>query len=330
MDHDSDFRPLREGRSKPSLAQAAKWLEPPSLADLSTLMATACALRQEHQGDNVELCAISNARSGHCGEDCAFCAQSAHHHTSAETYPLLAAEEIVGQARRAAAAGAVRFGIVTSGRGCPTGADLDEICRAVEAIRAEGLIMPCASLGLLSPVQARRLTAAGLVRYHHNLEAGPGYFPQICSTHGFGQRVETVQIAKDAGLEVCCGGIVGMGETAIQRDELAQAVAALEPESIPLNFLSPIPGTRLEHLKPMSAVQALAAIAVFKLFAPGAAIRTCGGRDKIMGPLAPMQYLAGASATMTGDYLTTSGPQASGDIAVIEALGLNLDTLNRD
>ena len=308
----------------PSLEQAAAWLNPGSLAELSQLMARACALRQEHLGEQVEFCAIVNARSGRCSEDCSFCAQSAHHNAQAEVYELLSAPEIVERGRRAAAHGARRFGIVTSGRGCPSGGALDEICRAVETLRAEEIILPCVSLGLLKPDQARRLAQAGAVRYHHNLESGPDFFPQVCTTHSYGQRVDTVLTARQAGLEVCVGGIVGLGESHWQRAQLAQEVAALKPESVPLNFLNAIPGTPLATLSPLSPLEALAAVAVFRVFLPGSHIRTCGGRRQVLGRLAPLMYLAGASSTMTGDYLTTSGSAPNEDQNDVERLGLTL------
>ena len=218
----------------------------------------------------------------------------------------------------------MRFGIVTSGRGCPEGKDLDDICRAAERLRAEKIISPCASLGLLKPEQARRLADAGVTRFHHNLEAGPSHFPRICTTHAYEDRLATIETAKRAGLEVCVGGIVGLGESARERAELALAIAGIEPESIPLNFLNPIPGTPLAGVKPLGAMQALAAVAVFRLVNPAAHLRTCGGRHQILGRLAPLMYLAGASATMTGNYLTTAGQTPSEDIADLEALGLNL------
>ncbi|MCA1906308.1 MAG: biotin synthase BioB [Desulfarculus sp.] len=305
------------------LDQAARLLEPASLAELGELMAQAGRARQAVHGDTVELCAIVNARSGRCSEDCAFCAQSAHHQTRAEVYPLLSADEILARSRAAAAAGATRFGIVTSGRGCPEGPALDEICRAVEAIRREGRISPCGSLGLLRADQARRLADAGLTRYHHNLEAGPSHFPRICASHAFEDRVETVRLAQDAGLEVCVGGIVGLGESPRERAELALATARLNPESVPLNFLNPIPGTRLGHLPRLTPLQALAAVAVFRLMLPAKArLRTCGGRQQVLGPLAPLMYLAGADATMIGNYLTTEGRQPADDLADLAALGL--------
>ena len=293
----------------PTLETAAKWLKPESLSELGELMALTNKLREENLGDRVEFCAIVNAKSGRCSENCAFCAQSAHHGTDCETYPLLEAEEIVARGKAAAACGALRFGIVTSGKGCPEGKDLDNICRAAETLRKKNIILPCASLGLLKPDQARRLAEAGFARYHHNLEAGPTHFQRICTTHSFQDRVDTVRAAQQAGLEVCVGGIVGLGESPRERAELARAVAELEPESVPLNFLNPIPGTPLGHLPRLTPLEALAAVAVFRLFNPKAHIRTCGGRHQVMGRLAPMMYLAGASATMIGDYLTTSGSE---------------------
>jgi biotin synthase len=306
----------------PDREAAARWIEPRNLDELSQLMAGAGAVRQAVEGDRVEFCAIVNARSGRCSEDCAFCAQSAHYPGEAEVYPLLDAQEMVRRGRAAAKAGAQRFGIVTSGRSCPGDEALDEICRAIEALTSQGVIAPCASLGLLNESQARRLAGAGLVRYHHNLEAGPSHFPRICTTHAFEDRLAAVRAARDAGLEVCVGGIVGLGESPAERVELAEAIAGLEPESVPINFLNPIPGTPLAQVKPLTPRQALAAVAVFKLFNPRATVRTCGGRQQVLGNLAPLMYLAGAGATMVGNYLTTEGRQPSEDLADLRALGL--------
>ncbi|MBI4797366.1 MAG: biotin synthase BioB [Desulfarculus sp.] len=315
-------RPAQRRQEREANREIIEWLTPGSLAEIGHLMATASLLRQEAQGDAVEFCAIVNARSGRCSEDCSFCAQSALHHTQAEVYPLMEAEEIVDRGRAAAAAGAVRFGIVTSGRACPEGPELDNLCRAVERLRAERIILPCASLGLLKQDQAERLASAGLVRYHHNLETGPSFFPQVCTTHSYQDRAATIITARDAGLEVCVCGIVGLGETPQQRLEFFEALAGFLPESVPLNFLNPIAGTRLEKLTPMTAPEALAAIAVCRLVLPMAHIRTCGGREQVLGRLAPLMYLAGAGATMIGDYLTTQGGQPNQDLADLKALGL--------
>jgi biotin synthase len=287
-------------------------------------MAAAGWLREQTLGREVEFCAIVNARSGRCSEDCAFCAQSARHRTQAEVYPLMSEEEIVARGRAAAVVGASRFGIVTSGRDCPEGEELDSICRAAGRLRAEGIIAPCVSLGLLKPEQARQLAEAGVRRFHHNLEAGPSFFPRICTSHAYEARVDSVRAAQEAGLEVCVGGIVGLGESPRQRAELACAVSELAPASVPLNFLNPIPGTPLENVPRLSPLEALAAVAVFRLMNPRAHIRTCGGREQILGRLAPLMYLAGASATMTGNYLTTEGRQPQDDRDDLAALGLTL------
>ncbi len=309
------------------LEVAAAWLEPEGLAELAELMAMALRVRSSHLGGEVEFCAIVNAKSGRCSEDCAFCAQSAHYRTEARVYPLLEVDELVERGRAAAREGAVRFGLVTSGRDCPGERELDVICRAGERLREEGVILPCASLGLLRPDQARRLADAGYVRYHHNLEAGPEYFPHICTSHRYQDRVETILTARQAGMEICVGGIVGMGESPRQRAQLAQAISELEPESVPLNFLNPIAGTPLARVERLSPLQALAAVAVFRLFNPRVHLRTCGGRQQVLGRLAPLMYLAGASATMTGDYLTTSGRSPQEDAADVAALGLELKRL---
>lgn len=303
--------------SPPTLDEVTPWLEPGTLAELGQLLAAAGWLREQALGNEVEFCAIVNARSGRCSEDCAFCAQSARHRTQAEVYPLMSEEDIVARGRAAAKAGAARFGIVTSGRDCPEDAELEAVCRAAGRLRAKGVISPCVSLGLLKPAQARQLAQAGVRRYHHNLEAGSSFFPRICSSHSFQTRVDSVLAARAAGLEVCVGGIVGLGESARERAELA-------PESVPLNFLNPISGTPLENVARLTPLQALAAVAVFRLMNPHAHIRTCGGREQILGRLAPMMYLAGASATMTGNYLTTEGRQPQDDCDDLAALGLTL------
>lgn len=300
----------------------ARWFSPEGLSDLTGLFHLALMKKRHRFGDTIELCAILNARSGRCSEDCAFCAQSSRHKTRAPAYPLLTKDEMVDASRKAFEAGAVRFSIVTSGRDCPKGTDLDEICRAIEAIRREGNVAPCASLGMLTPQEARRLASAGLVRYHHNLEAAEDFFPCICSTHTYSERVETLLIAREAGLEICSGGILGMGETNDQRLRLAEALADLSPQSVPINFLHPAEGTRLEGLPPLGLLEALAAVAIFTLLIPNARIRVAGGRIRVMGGLSSLIYLAGAAGLMIGDYLTTKGREPSKDLEELEGLGL--------
>ncbi len=308
----------------PSPHELARWLEVADLTQIVALMKVAIEVRNKTQGNKAELCAIVNARSGRCTEDCAFCAQSIHHQTSIQKYPLLSSEEIIQRAERAASDGVRRFSIVTSGRNCPSGKKLDEICKAIEGMRAKAGVLPCASLGLLNEQQARRLKQAGLVRYHHNIEAGPDFFPRICSTHSFEERMRTIDTARDAGLEVCVGGIVGMGEDLHQRAGLAVALARIAPDSVALNFLNPIEGTPLQNQQFLSVLEALASVAVFRLAVPGAQLRCCGGRTQVLGELSAMMYLAGANAVMTGDYLTTHGASPEEDAAEIRALRLDL------
>lgn len=306
----------------PAPEEAARWLEPPGWSELLVLMAAARRVQEAFEGRAVEVCAIVNAKSGRCSEDCAFCAQSARHSAHIDVYGLLEPEEILSRARQAEGWGVGRFSIVTSGRACPEGRQLVQICRAVELIRRHTRLVPCVSLGLLTPAQARTLADAGVVRYHHNLETSRNFFRRICTTHSYEERLATIEAARAAGMEVCVGGIVGMGESLVERARLAGEIAALAPQSVPLNFLNPIPGTALEGQQMMSPIEALAAVAVFKLMNPRAVVRTCGGRQQVLGGLAPLMYLAGAGGTMTGDYLTTTGRSPAHDMADIAKLGL--------
>jgi len=211
---------------------------------LDDLLFEARSLRREFQGDEVELCAIVNARSGMCGEDCVFCAQSSRPGTVAITYPLMPPEGIVERARAARRMNARRFGIVTSGRSLAA-QEIEGVCEAVRAVRGMGLPHPCASLGALDEDGAARLREAGLARYHHNLETSERHFPSLCTTHTWRDRVRTVRAAQAAGLEVCSGGIFGGGESWEDRIDLLLALRTLGVRAVPLNFLMPIAGTPL-------------------------------------------------------------------------------------
>ncbi|MBW1713873.1 MAG: biotin synthase BioB, partial [Deltaproteobacteria bacterium] len=232
---------------------------------------------------------------------------------------------VLKAARRARDQGVVRFSVVTSGRSASE-ADLDRLCAIIEGISGLGLA-PCASLGCLAGPGLRRLKSAGLARFHHNLETARSFFPRICTSHPYELRLETLEAARQAGLSLCSGGIFGLGESPAQRLELIQALAGLEVDSVAVNFLNPIPGTPLAGRPLLDAWQGLSIISVVRLVLPWAEIRTCGGRVQTLGPLAPLQYLAGANATMTGDYLTTSGARPEKDLAEIESLGLSLATV---
>lgn len=286
------------------------------------LLAAAHRIRLAYKGTTVKLCSIVNAKSGRCAENCAFCAQSAHHNTGVATYSLLPAEELVRRAREAAAQGAHYFGIVTSGTKINRPEEWQEILRAVRAIAAEGKIKPDASLGLLTREQARELKEAGLYMYHHNLETAPSFFPRICTTHDIAEDIATVRAAKEAGLTVCCGGILGMGETPAQRVELALLLRDLDVDSVPLNFLNPIPGTPLEGRPLLEPWEALKSVAVFRFILPDKDIKLCGGKEKTLRQLLPLGLLAGANSLMTGNYLTTQGRDPSLDLEMIRDLGL--------
>ncbi|MBU1743044.1 MAG: biotin synthase BioB [Proteobacteria bacterium] len=288
------------------------------------LIAWGGRVRDRFLGPAVELCAIVNARSGRCPEDCAFCAQSAGYRTDIEVYPLLAQKDILDASARAARAGARRFSIVVSGRG-PGGADdFDRMVDAVAEMAGAARVWPCASLGLIDEARAARLKAAGLVRYHHNLEAPPSFFPEICTTHTYADRVRTIEVARAAGLEICAGGIIGLGESAAQRLELGLELRVLGVDSVALNVLDPIPGTPLEGVPPLPPLEVLKTIAVFRLLMPATEIRTCGGRERALRGVQPMMYLAGASGTMIGDYLTTAGRDSGQDLMDVQDLGLCL------
>jgi biotin synthase len=298
------------------------------IADLHTheevvmLICHATMLRNCFKGSQIELCAIVNAKSGRCTEDCIFCAQSARYPTEVRSYPLLEAAAVIDSARDAERSGAVRFGIVTSGRGIGSAGELAGVFAAIEGICSETRLKPCASLGIAGDGQMRRLREAGLQRYHHNLETAESYFPLVCSSHAYQERFDTIRAAKQAGLEVCAGGILGLGESPRQRVELALALRELDVDSVPLNFLTPVRGTPAEQFPLMAPLEILAIIALFRFVLPEKDIRVCGGREYGLRTLQPLMYLAGANATMTGNYLTTSGRNPDTDRKEIEDLAL--------
>ena len=290
--------------------------------DLWGRLARTEALRRRRAGRRVSLCVIINAKSGACPQDCAFCSQSARSTAPIATYPLLSTGELVAAARFAAAQGAARFGIVTAGRAVHKPAEQETILAAVEEIRRTTKLKVCASLGIVAAGFLRELAAAGVHRYHHNLETAASFFGQICTAHSFADRVATVRRAKEAGLAVCVGGLFGLGETPAQRWEMAEALAELEVDSIPLNFLHPIDGTPLADRKPLAPLEALQTIAAFRLRFPAKRIIICGGRATALGSLAPLIFAAGADALMTGDYLTTKGQLPEADLRMIKDMGL--------
>jgi len=276
-------------------------------SDRYLLFAEASRIREHFVGNVVHLCSIINAKSGRCAENCAFCAQSAHHDTGAPVYPLVDEDEIVRCAALAEQNGAGCYGIVTSGTRINKGEELDRVCRAVGRIKSETGISPSCSLGILDEETALRLKNAGMETYHHNLETARSFFPQICTTHDYEDDVATIRAAKAVGLRVCCGGIFGLGESFAQRIEMALTLRELDVDSIPLNFLNPVAGTRLESADNLNPLECLTIIAIYRFLMPGKRLSVCGGREKNLRELQSWMFLAGADGTMTGNYLTTPG-----------------------
>lgn len=290
--------------------------------DFSQLLISASQIRMAHFGSSANLCAIINAKSGLCPEDCSFCAQSSHYKTNASVYPLLNEDEILSAAQKAADDGAACFGIVSSGTGIDTGWELDQLCRVIGKIRNMGVIAPSVSLGTLTESAAIKLKEAGLVTYHHNLETSRSFFPNVCSTHAYDEDVETVRLAKRFGFRVCCGGLFGLGETMEQRVELAMTLRELEVDSVPINFLDPVAGTPMANMSALSPRECLHTLALFRLILPTAHITVCGGRQRNLKELQSLLVVAGASGLMTGNYLTKEGRNPELDRAMLEGQGI--------
>lgn len=289
--------------------------------DTMLLLAMADKIRQKYAGNAVDCCAILNGRSGKCSENCKFCAQSAHYHTGVREYPLLSEEEIFAAAQKAKAAGAVRFSVVTSGRGQSRADDFDNICRVLRRIKQELQIEVCASLGILTLEQAQKLKAAGVTRYHSNLETAGSHFPDICTTHTYQDKFATIKNAQASGLRVCSGGILGLGETPKQRVEMAFTLKELGIDSVPLNLLTPIKGTPLAESKGLAPLEILRTFAVYRFILPKAQIRTAGGREVNLRDLQALALNGGASGIMIGGYLTTAGRGTEKDLQMLNDLG---------
>ena len=285
---------------------------------LTEIFAAADTMRQQHFPRRIVLCAIVNGKSGNCSEDCSFCAQSCRSKALIETYLLRDSEAFLAARQTAATHGVSFFSIVTSGKAL-TDRELDSLC---QTIRSSEQVGPdwCCSFGCLSKEQLSKLKAAGFVRYHHNLETAESFFGEVCTTHSYADRVQTIRDAKAVGLDVCAGGIFGIGESKAQRVELALALAAEQVDSIPLNFLVPIEGTPLAGTDPMEPLDILRTIAMFRLTNPMSEVRIAGGREHLRD-LQPLIPSAGANGLMIGDLLTVSGGQIERDLQWIKDLG---------
>lgn len=297
--------------------------------DLDTfeLLAAANLLRKTYKGNKIKLCSIINAKSGRCSEDCSFCAQSARYNTDAPVYPLLSEDELIAAAKSAEEKmSATCFSIVASGKTVHSERELSVIGSALSAVSVQTKLNRCVSLGTLSKGQIEKLKADGLKRLHHNLETAESFFPQMCTTHAYRDRLATIKTAKEAGLEICSGGIFGLGESPAQRVELAFALSGLKVDSVPINILNPIPGTpAAKNYRPLAPLEVLRLLATYRFILPNADIGVFGGREKALGELQPMMFIAGANATLIGDYLTTKGQAPEKDLRMIKELGLEID-----
>ena len=289
--------------------------------DTMLLLAMADKIRQKYGGNAVDFCAIINARSGHCQEDCKFCAQSGHYETGSKVYRLLPEDQVVEAAKKAKAAGAVRFSLVTSGRNQDNPNEFEEIISIVKRIRKEVGIEVCCSLGLISQEQAVRLKEAGITRIHSNIQTSPSYFPEICTTHTMEDKEDIIRTAQKAGIRVCSGGIIGLGETLDQRVEMAFKLKALHIDSIPLNILNPVEGTPFFTNKRLPPLEVLRTFAMFRFVLPKALIRTAGGREVNLRSLQALALTGGLNGIMVGGYLTTGGRDPTEDLRMTADLG---------
>lgn len=292
--------------------------------DILFLSNCANEIRKFFCGDNFNLCTIMNAKSGKCPEDCKYCAQSAHFKTSSPVYPLTNKEDALKLALAVEKEGANRFALVTSGRGLLSSKETLEISNIYKFMNENSNIHLCASHGLLTKESAKALKEAGVKTYHHNLETSREFYDKICTTHTFQDRVDTVLIAQQAGLEVCSGGIFGLGETSIDRLNMAFELRKLNIKSIPLNFLTPIPGTPMENYQPLSPMEIIKTIAIYRFILPDSSLRYAGGRLQL-GDLEVQGIKGGINSALTGNFLTTTGSTISSDKEMIIKEGFVLD-----
>ncbi len=309
-----------------SVDEAEQLLRQGAGAGHGELLKQADATRAASFGTKVGFCAIVNAKSGICGEDCRFCAQSVHaRRGNLVVHGLLRARRLVELAVKAEEKGATSFSIVTSGRGIASESELSEIEEALEGIAQKTRLRRCASLGFMDETRLARLHRAGLQRYHHNLETSRSFFPSICTTHTFEQKLATIRAAKAVGLSVCCGGIFGLGETPAQRVELAETLRQIGVDGVPINFLDARPGTPLESQPRLPPEECLAIVAVFRLMLPKAEIIVMGGREAQLGEQCSAIFRAGANRTIIGDYLTMSGARPDDVLAMASGQGFTVE-----
>jgi biotin synthase len=293
-------------------------LQAPTVMDL---FCAANRIRRHFRGNAADLCAIVNAKSGRCPEDCTYCAQSSRSTATIASYALLEESTVTEKAKEAKRGGAKRFCIVTSGKRV-SGRELEKIALMIASVKSLGLL-PCATLGLLNKEDLLLLKTAGLERYHNNLESSERFFPRICTTHSYEDKLQTIRNAGAAGLSVCSGGIFGLGETWQDRIDMAFAPREIGPDSVPINFLTPIRGTELGRSKPLAPLEALKIISIYRFILPEREIRICGGRLQILGEFNAFIFFAGADGLLIGNYLTTLGRGYQEDLDLIRNFGLS-------
>lgn len=285
--------------------------------DIPLLSAFANKIRVQFAGKGVDMCGIVNARSGMCSEDCKFCAQSVYHTTDAPIYGLLNIEQIITASQTAEQQGAKRISIVTSGKGMDNDPDFEKIVDCIQAIMNNTNLKVCANLGTLTLEQAYRLANAGIKRYAHNLETSKNFYPTICTTHSYEERITTIQAVKAAGMELCTGGIIGLGESWQDRIDFAFALRELDVASIPINILNPIKGTALEDLIPPSPLDIIKTFSIFRFIFPDKIIRPAGGREINLRDMQGHLMLSGANGLIIGNYLTFTGRNSVADFQMV-------------
>jgi len=280
--------------------------------------------RQHHQIDAVQMCTLANIKSGRCPEDCKYCPQSARYPTDVESYPLLSVEQVISQAKDAKQHGATRFCMGAAWRNAPDGEEFERVLSMVESVAGMGM-EACVTMGMLRPDQAQRLAAAGLTAYNHNLDTSETFYPEIITTRTYRDRLETIKYVAEAGIQVCCGGIVGMGETDRDRIELLHTLANLQPqpESVPINALSPVAGTPFGNLEAVDPLVLVRMVATARVVMPKAVVRLSAGRDRLSVSDQALCFLAGANSIFSSEkLLTTANPDWQDDAEMFEKLGV--------
>lgn len=283
------------------------------------LCVAADEIRQRFCGNSFDLCTIINGKSGKCSENCKYCAQSSFYHTNVESYPLLRTEELLKQAQYNSERGVPRYSIVTSGKKLGS-KEVEQVCESIRVIKQNVDISVCVSFGLLEEAEFWKVKEAGAVRVHNNLEASEGYFPKVCTTHTQQDKIDALKAARNAGLSICSGGIMGLGETMEDRIDLAITLRDLEVSSVPINMLNPISGTPYEHNSRLTVEDMCQIIAIFRFILPTAFIRLAGGRG-LMKDQGRKCFQSGANAAITGDMLTTTGITIKQDFQMLQELG---------